>query len=45
MEEVVNRLKSLGNAIVANAPGIEEKVVFSLPRELGEKTDSVGFVS
>jgi 4-hydroxy-3-methylbut-2-enyl diphosphate reductase len=45
VEEVVSRIKSLGNAIVTNAPGIEEKVVFSLPRELGEKTDSVGVVS
>ncbi len=45
VEEVVNRLKSLGNAIVTNASGIEEKVVFSLPRELEDKTVEETLVS
>lgn len=34
VEEVVARLKEWGGQSVAEAPGIREKVVFSLPREL-----------
>ena len=41
VEEVVARLKSLGNSVVINAPGIQETVVFSLPRELVKETSTV----
>ena len=34
VEEVVARLKEWGGTAVAEAPGIREQVVFSLPREL-----------
>jgi 4-hydroxy-3-methylbut-2-enyl diphosphate reductase len=34
VEEVVARLKEWGGGSVAEAPGIREKVIFSLPREL-----------
>ncbi|MGI9229212.1 MAG: 4-hydroxy-3-methylbut-2-enyl diphosphate reductase [Gammaproteobacteria bacterium] len=43
VEEVINALKEAGADVVAEAPGIRESVVFSLPRELagGEKTGAV----
>ena len=34
VEEVINKLKEWGADVVIEAPGIREKVVFSLPREL-----------
>lgn len=34
VEEVINKLKEWGGDLVVEAPGIREKVVFSLPREL-----------
>jgi len=34
VEEVIKKIKSWGRAKVMEAPGIREKVVFSLPREL-----------
>jgi 4-hydroxy-3-methylbut-2-en-1-yl diphosphate reductase len=34
VEEVINKLKDWGADVVVEAPGIREKVVFSLPKEL-----------
>jgi 4-hydroxy-3-methylbut-2-enyl diphosphate reductase len=34
IEEVINKLKEWGADVVVEAPGIREKVVFSLPKEL-----------
>ena len=34
VEEVINKLKEWGADVVVEAPGIREKVVFSLPKEL-----------
>jgi 4-hydroxy-3-methylbut-2-en-1-yl diphosphate reductase len=34
VEEVINKLKEWGAEVVVEAPGIREKVVFSLPKEL-----------
>ena len=34
MEEVITKLEKLGASIIKESPGIEESVVFSLPREL-----------
>ncbi len=34
VEEVINKLKDWGANVVVEAPGIREKVVFSLPKEL-----------
>jgi 4-hydroxy-3-methylbut-2-enyl diphosphate reductase len=36
--QVIDRLKGWGGVSVTEAPGIREKVVFSLPRELGRAT-------
>lgn len=38
--QVVDRLKGWGGLAVTEAPGIREKVVFSLPRELGRATQA-----
>lgn len=40
VEEVINRIQSLSNAEVINAPGIKEQVVFSLPKELAREVTS-----
>ena len=40
VEEVINRIQSLSNAEVINAPGIKEQVVFSLPKELAREATS-----
>ena len=39
VEEVIQKLKSWGAASVNEAPGKQEKVVFSLPRELVKSTE------
>ena len=38
VEEVITKLKKFGANIVKESPGIKESVVFSLPRELTEKS-------
>ncbi len=40
VEEVIARLKEKGASLVQEAPGIQEKVVFSLPRELVQEKES-----
>ncbi len=40
VEEVIARLKDKGAKLVEEAPGIQEKVVFSLPRELMQQKRS-----
>ncbi len=40
VEEVIARLKDKGAKLVEEAPGIQEKVVFSLPRELMQEKRS-----
>ncbi len=40
VEEVIARLKEKGASLVQEAPGIQEKVVFSLPRELMQQKES-----
>ncbi|MCG8378867.1 MAG: 4-hydroxy-3-methylbut-2-enyl diphosphate reductase [Proteobacteria bacterium] len=40
VEEVIKQLKEWGADIVTEAPGIREKVVFSLPRELSKQGDT-----
>ena len=40
VEEVIERIKILSHAEVINAPGIQEKVVFSLPKELVKESQT-----
>jgi len=40
VEAVIKKLKSWGADVVSEAPGIREKVVFSLPRELNKHSES-----
>lgn len=41
VEEVINRLKEWGAILVQETPGIKERVVFSLPKELLKQNETI----
>ncbi len=41
VEEVINRLKEWGAILVQETPGIKERVVFSLPKELLKQNEVI----